>query len=117
VVDDHLDTAESLGLLLRLRSHDVEMAHSGEEAVEAAQAFRPEVVLLDIGLPGQDGYQVAMKLRQMSRTARALIVALTGYGQEEDRRRALAAGFDVHFVKPVAPETLFELVDRLPHRE
>lgn len=113
VVDDNADMAESLALLLRLRGHQVEVAHEGREALRTAAAFHPEAVLLDIGLPGLDGYQVATKLRRRRRTAQALIVALTGYGQEEDQRRSRAAGFDHHLVKPVAPQVLYELLARL----
>ena len=112
VVDDNMDTAESLSMLLRLQGHEVEVAHDGQEAIERANAFLPEVVLLDIGLPGLDGYQVAARLRERRRTAKALIVALTGYGQEEDRRRALRAGFDQHLTKPVPPQAIYELIAR-----
>src|SRR6202035_2007024 len=112
VVDDNVDSADSLAVLLRLRGHEVEVAHDGPEALRAAGAFEPEVVLLDIGLPGLDGYQVARQLRQERRTAGALIVALTGYGQEEDQRRARESGFDEHLTKPVAPETIYNLLAR-----
>jgi two-component system CheB/CheR fusion protein len=111
VVEDNLDTAESLTMLLRLRGHEVEVAHDGQQALVAAAAFEPEVVLLDIGLPGLDGYQVARNLRRRRGTAKALIVALTGYGQDEDQRRAHEAGFDHHLTKPVAPQAIYELLD------
>jgi CheY-like chemotaxis protein len=101
VVDDNLDAAESLVMLLGLDGHEVRMAHSGVEALEAAAVFRPEVVLLDIGLPGMDGYEVARRLREQNDGAETLLVAMTGYGQEEDRRRSRAAGFHRHLVKPV----------------
>ena len=112
VVDDNVDTAESLALLLRLRGHDVETAHDGTAALKKAGSFHPEVVLLDIGLPGLDGYQVAGRLRRRKRTAKALLVALTGYGQEEDQRLAREAGFDHHLTKPVDPLTIYELLAR-----
>jgi len=112
VVDDNVDTAQSLALLLRLKGHHVEVAHDGPAALETAAAFEPEVVLLDIGLPGLDGYEVARRLREETRLADALLVALTGYGQEEDRRRALYAGFDHHFTKPVDPTVLYKLIAR-----
>jgi two-component system CheB/CheR fusion protein len=111
VVDDNVDTAESMVLLLRMRGHEVQVAFSGPTALEAAAAFAPEVVLLDIGLPGLDGYEVARSLRQQRRTAKATLVALTGYGQEEDRRLAREAGFDHHLTKPVDPAVIYELVE------
>jgi two-component system CheB/CheR fusion protein len=110
VVDDNVDTAESLAVLLRMRGHRVEVAHEGQGALAIAAALHPEVVLLDIGLPGLDGYEVARRLRHRRPTSDALIVALTGYGQEGDQRRARAAGFDHHLVKPVAPETIYHLL-------
>ncbi len=107
-----MDTAESLALLLRLRGHDVETAHDGLAALKKAGSFHPEVVLLDIGLPGLDGYQVAGRLRRRRRTAKALLVALTGYGQEEDQRLSREAGFDHHLTKPVDPLIIYELLAR-----
>jgi two-component system CheB/CheR fusion protein len=94
-----------------MRGHEVQVAFSGPTALEAAAAFAPEVVLLDIGLPGLDGYEVARSLRQQRRTAKATLVALTGYGQEEDRRLAREAGFDHHLTKPVDPAVIYELVE------
>jgi len=111
VVDDNVDTAESMVLLLRMRGHEVQVAFSGPMALEVASAFEPEVVLLDIGLPGLDGYEVARSLRQQDRTAKAKLVALTGYGQEEDRRLAREAGFDHHLTKPVDPVVIYELLE------
>ncbi len=115
VVDDNVDVADSLAILLRLRGHEVDTAYDGPAALKRAGAFHPEVVLLDIGLPGLDGYQVASRLRRRRRTASALLVALTGYGQEEDQSRALAAGFDRHLIKPVDPRVIYELL-ALPAR-
>jgi two-component system, chemotaxis family, CheB/CheR fusion protein len=112
VVDDNVDTAESLALLLQLKGHEVAVAHDGQGALDVAAAFHPEAVLLDIGLPGLDGYQVASRLRQHHPTSTALIVALTGYGQEEDQRRAQEAGFDQHLIKPVAPQAIYDLLAR-----
>jgi CheY-like chemotaxis protein len=114
VVDDNVDAAESLALLLRLRGHEVEVAYDGAAALETAGAFHPEVVLLDIGLPGLDGYQVASRLRRRRRTAGALLVALTGYGQEEDQQRAREAGFNHHLTKPVDLPVLYELLAHPP---
>jgi len=110
VVDDNVDTAESMALLLRLKGHQVQVAHYGPAALETARSFEPEVVLLDIGLPGLDGYEVAKRLREEARLAKVLLVALTGYGQEEDRRRARRAGFDHHFTKPVDPTVLYQVI-------
>ena len=101
IVDDNADAAELLGALLEVDGHSVELAHDGRAAVSAAQAFGPDFVLLDIGLPGLDGYHVLQELRGMPGVAAATIVATTGYGREEDRTRCLAAGFDEHLTKPV----------------
>jgi PAS domain S-box-containing protein len=112
VVDDNRDAAESLAKFLALSGHDVRTAHDGKAALEAARAFRPEVVLLDIGLPGMDGYQVARRLREQEGERHAFLAALTGYGQEDDRRRSREAGFDAHLVKPTDPDDLLALVAR-----
>jgi PAS domain S-box-containing protein len=113
IVDDNADAADILAMLLRVGGHDVRTAHDGPAALETAAAFRPEVVLLDIGLPLMDGYQVARRLREQDGAKQALVVALTGYGQEEDRRRAEEAGFDAHLVKPTDPAALQRLVASL----
>ena len=110
VVDDNRDGAESLALLLRTGGHEVRTAHDGYEALEAARAFRPHIVFLDIGLPRMDGYEVARRLRKEPGMEKGLLVALTGYGQEEDRQKALAAGFNVHLVKPADIDTLQSIV-------
>jgi CheY-like chemotaxis protein len=110
-VDDNVDAAESLALLLRLAGHEVRVVHDGPAALETAQAYHPDAVLLDIGLPGMSGYEVAERLRAEPGGA-ALLVALTGYGRQEDRRRSQAAGFDVHLTKPVAPEELERVLER-----
>src|SRR5262249_16873854 len=106
VVDDNVDTAESLKMLLALDGHDVQLTYDGPAALRAADEFRPEVVLLDIGLPRMDGYQVAQHLRERLATEQVLLIALTGYGQDEDRRRSQEAGFHVHLVKPVDLDAL-----------
>ena len=101
VVDDNVDAAKSLArLLTRLYGQEVRVAHDGPAALAAAGEFRPEVVLLDIGLPGMDGYEVARRLRERPEFEETLLVALTGWGQEADRERSRAAGFDHHLVKP-----------------
>jgi PAS domain S-box-containing protein len=106
VVDDIVDVAESTGMLLRLGGHEVRLAHNGPEALQAAAEFRPDVVVLDIGLPGMSGYEVARRLRQRPEFLQTLLIAVTGYGQEEDRRRTEEAGFDRHLTKPVNPTAL-----------
>jgi PAS domain S-box-containing protein len=110
VVDDNVDAAESMATLLRLWGHQVRLAHNGPEALQAAGQCQPEVVVLDIGLPGMNGYEVARFLRQDPRFGQPLLVAVTGYGEEEDQRRSTEAGFDRHLVKPVAPEALRQVV-------
>jgi signal transduction histidine kinase len=105
VVDDNVDAADSLALLLQLDGHEVTLAYDGAAAVDEARRRRPEVVLLDIGLPGMDGYEVCRRLRADG-FADARIIAMTGYGQDRDRQRALEAGFDEHTVKPVEPALL-----------
>ena len=110
VVEDNVDAAESLASLLRLWNHDVSVVHDGRTALEAARLQQPEVVLLDIGLPGLDGYQVAQRLRDEVGLDHALLVAMTGYGQPEDRRRSHEAGIHHHFVKPVEPAVLRNLL-------
>ncbi|MCA9652832.1 MAG: response regulator [Myxococcales bacterium] len=110
VVDDNEDAAEMLALVLRKRGYEVELAFDGEEALRAADEHGSEIVLLDIGLPGIDGYEVARRLRASSRGPRRMLVALTGYGQPEDRERALEAGFDHHLVKPVGVDDLLRVL-------
>jgi CheY-like chemotaxis protein len=110
VVDDNADQALVLALLLRARGHEVRTAHSGPAALEESVAFRPQAVVLDIGLPGMDGYEVARRLRQLPELRGALLVALTGYAQEEDRRRAREAGFNQYLIKPVEPDVLYQAV-------
>jgi CheY-like chemotaxis protein len=101
VVDDNLDAARTLDTLLRMRGHEVRMAHTGQEALAVAAEFLPQVVLLDIGLPDMVGYEVARRLRRMPELGNVILIAQTGWGQDEDRRRSREAGFDAHLVKPV----------------
>ena len=105
VVDDNRDAADSLSRLLNLRGYDTSVCHEGEAALELAQRIEPHVILLDLGLPGMDGFEVCRRLRDQGRD-KAYIVAVTGYGQDEDRRRSREAGFDEHLVKPVDPDAL-----------
>jgi PAS domain S-box-containing protein len=110
VVDDNVDAAESSALLLRLSGHHVETAHDGPAALERVATFHPSIVLLDIGLPGLDGYEVARRLRSIPDNRSLLLVAITGYGQLSDKERAHAAGFDHHLTKPIDPALLEALV-------
>jgi two-component system CheB/CheR fusion protein len=113
VVDDNFDAAETLVMLLEMMGHEVKMANDGPEAIEVASRERPGVVLLDIGMPGMNGYDVARKLREQPETQGAVLVAMTGWGQEEDMKRSKEAGFDHHLVKPVEPSVLSKLLDRI----
>lgn len=113
VVEDNLDAAEAMASLLELGGHDVQVAHSGQEALGAAGAFRPELVLCDIGLPNMSGYEVAAKLRAQPEFAHIRLVAISGYGRDEDRARAREAGFDQHLTKPVEPDRLEALLESL----
>ncbi len=110
VVDDNKDAADSLAMLLRVWGHEVRTSHDGQSALKAARSYRPDIVLLDIGLPGLDGYEVAAELRKEFGEGEMLLVALTGYGQDEDRSRSARAGFNQHWVKPVDPEALQALL-------
>jgi signal transduction histidine kinase/ActR/RegA family two-component response regulator len=110
VVDDNEDAADTLACLMRLEGHTVEVAFDGATALSVAAQFQPKVVLLDIGMPGLDGYQVVRELRARETTKSAIIVALTGYGQPSDRKRAEAAGFDDHLTKPIDPSVLMALL-------
>jgi PAS domain S-box-containing protein len=113
VVDDNVDAADSIAMLLSLQGHEVRSVHGAHEALETAQSFHPDLVLLDIGLPGMDGYEVARRLRSQ-RIESMRIVAITGYGQPSDRDRTRAAGFDQHLVKPIDPDMLNVLVGSMP---
>ena len=114
VVDDNRDAASSLARLLQLAGHETRLAHDGVEAVTAAAAFKPDVALLDIGLPELNGYDAAQAIRAQPSGMDIVLVALTGWGQEEDRRRSKSAGFDVHMVKPVDYPALTKLLASLP---
>jgi CheY-like chemotaxis protein/two-component sensor histidine kinase len=110
VVDDNRDAADSLLVLLQFDGHDVRVAYTGEDALQVAREFEPDVVLLDLGLPDLSGFDVAESLRQDARTAAAQIIALTGWGHDEHRRRARDSGIDHHLTKPVDPEHLARLI-------
>jgi PAS domain S-box-containing protein len=110
LVDDMADATDLLGLLLRMWGHEVQVAYTGPAGLEAAEAFRPDVVLLDIRLPGMSGYEVARHIRERARGKEPLLVAMTGYGQDADRRKAREAGFDHHLVKPIHPDAVQALL-------
>ena len=111
LADDNADFVDSLGQLLSARGHDVRIAYDGAEAVSVARDFRPEIAFLDIGMPKVHGYEVARRLRAEPRTARCMLVAVTGWGQESDRARAREAGFDRHLVKPVDPTEIEAILE------
>jgi CheY-like chemotaxis protein len=112
LIEDNADAREALRVLLELDGYDVEAAGDGPQGIEIARAKRPAVALVDIGLPGIDGYEVARRLRALP-APRCSLVALTGYSDPDDRRRAEEAGFDAHVVKPVDPDELTRLLTRL----
>jgi len=110
VADDNLDSASSLSLMLQMMGNDVRVANDGLEALAVAESFHPDAIFLDIGMPGLNGYEVCRKLRDNGAAAGAMVVALTGWGQQEDRRRSQEFGFDHHLVKPVEPSVLEALL-------
>jgi signal transduction histidine kinase/ActR/RegA family two-component response regulator len=112
VVDDNRDAADALGLLIQLHGHEVRIAYGGREALETGPVFEPQIVLLDLGMPDFDGYDTARQLRQERWGRRAMVVALTGWGQAQDRRRTAEAGFDLHLVKPVGDTELVSALAR-----
>ena len=109
VADDDVDGAETLAILLRVSGHDVQVAHDGPSTLKIAADFLPEVVFLDVGMPGMDGFETARQLRESAKFDKAVLVALTGYGREEDRQRAAQAGFDHFLVKPTPPNVLMDI--------
>lgn len=111
IIDDNVDAAKSLSFLLSLDGHQLATAHNGPDGLEMAQRFHPDVILLDIGLPGMNGYEVARQIRQSETIKDVLLVALTGWGQEEDRKQSKEAGFDHHLVKPVEPDVLTRILN------
>jgi CheY-like chemotaxis protein len=113
VVDDNRDAADSCAMLLELSGHRVRTAYNGTQALQLGENLLPHVVLLDIGLPDLNGYEVARRIRATPWGAKLPLVAVTGWGKEEDRERAFAAGFDHHLTKPVAPEAVASLVTSL----
>lgn len=112
VVDDDPDGATTLSMLLELAGFEAASAHDGPSALRAAIAFRPDAIVLDIGLPGLDGYQVARHIRSSPELKGIVLIALTGHGRDADRERSSQAGFDHHFVKPTDPNTLCDVLSR-----
>ncbi|HEX6900632.1 MAG TPA: ATP-binding protein [Thermoanaerobaculia bacterium] len=117
VVDDNRDSAVSLAMLLEIGGHEVTAAYDGQEALDKAAELRPEVVLMDLGMPKLNGYDAAVRIRQQPWGERMILIAVTGWGQEEDRRRTSQAGFDGHLVKPVDYAAVVKLLDSLPARQ
>ena len=109
VVDNEI-SAQSVARVLAIWNHDVQICHDGFSALEQARTFKPEIVLSDISLPRMDGYRLAHELRLLPGLERIRLIAVSGYGQAEDQRRSLEAGFELHLLKPVAPETLAEIL-------
>jgi CheY-like chemotaxis protein len=113
IVDDNEDSAMTLSVLFEMSGDETQTANDGLKAIAAAEAFRPDVALLDIGLPGLNGYEVAQAIRAQPWGATMVLIALTGWGQDEDRKKSKAAGFDAHMVKPVDHEALLKLLNEL----
>jgi CheY-like chemotaxis protein len=110
IADDNRDAAESLAMLLRMDGHEVSVAHDGAEALGVVAAVRPHMAVLDIGMPGMNGYEVAQSIRTGPQSGPIVLVALTGWGQAQDLERAKAAGFDHHLVKPAEPGAVRSLL-------
>jgi len=113
VVDDNPDAALSMAMMLSMMGHETRTAHDGEAAVTTAEEFRPQVILLDIGLPKLNGYEVAQRIRGQEWGAEMFLVAITGWGQDEDRRRSDDVGMNLHMVKPVEPDALDRVLAEL----
>jgi CheY-like chemotaxis protein len=111
VADDNADSAESFAMLLSFSGHEVRVAHDGEEALNALREFRPDVAFLDIGMPGMTGYEVAQAVRAEPWGHEMKLIAVTGWGQPDDRLRARSAGFDRHLIKPIDPAEVDRLLD------
>ncbi len=113
VADDNTDAAESLALVLQSAGHTVHVSYDGAAAVEAMHSFSPEIAVLDIGMPRLNGYDAARQIRTLPGGTDCVLVALSGWGQSDDKRRAREAGFDEHLTKPVDPESLLQVIARL----
>ena len=110
IADDNIDAAESLQLWLEMAGHEVHTASTGPGALQAAESLQPEVALLDLGMPGMSGLDVARRIREAPWGARMILIALTGWGEEEDRQRTKEAGFNHHLTKPVPPDEIEKLI-------
>ena len=110
VADDNLDASETLALLLRFDGYEVHVAHDGLEAIELFERLQPDVAILDIGMPGLSGHEVAQRIRAHNTGRPVTLIALTGWGQKADKERAAESGFDFHFTKPVEPTQLSEVI-------
>ena len=113
VVDDNIDAARSLALLLKFHGLEVHTAHDGLDAIQSAERVAPDLIFLDIGMPKMNGYDACRAIRNRFGPNEIAIIALTGWGQDEDRRKSKEAGFDAHLVKPVAPTTLLNVLAEL----
>jgi CheY-like chemotaxis protein len=113
IVDDNVDAASTLSMLLRSDTHQIETAYSGREALKTVIAFMPDIVFLDIGMPEMDGYEVARAIRGMPEAGNPVLVALTGWGGENDRRRSQEVGFNEHLTKPADVSVIYATLDRL----
>jgi CheY-like chemotaxis protein len=113
VADDNEDSLASMALMIKILGNDVRTAADGIEAIEMAESFRPSLILLDIGMPKLNGYDVCRRIREQTWGADVVIVALTGYGQEDDKRQAKEAGFNRHLVKPVGLDAIRKLLDEM----
>ena len=113
VVDDNADSADMVALTLQMSGHEARAAYSGQAALQIVVEYQPDFVLLDIGMPEMNGYEVARRLRQLAPTKNAWLIAITGYGQDTDRQLTQEAGFDYHLVKPIDPDKLEEVLTKL----
>jgi len=113
VADDNRDVVESFQIMLRILGHEVQTALDGEEALEKAEQFRPDVIVLDVGMPILDGYETASRIRQLPWSRDVVLIAVTGWGNDKDKLKSAAAGFDVHLVKPVDATTILEALDQM----
>jgi CheY-like chemotaxis protein len=113
--DDNRDVVESFHMMLQVLGHEVETALDGMEALRKADDFRPQVVVLDVGMPRLDGYETAKRIRQRAWARDVVLIAVTGWGNEKDKLRAAEAGFDVHLVKPVDATTILDVLDQMDH--
>jgi len=113
VVDDNRDAAMSLSMLVELLGYETQTAYDGQEALDVAEQFTPDVVLLDLGMPRMDGFEACRRMRERPWGSRVAVIAVTGWGQAEDQRRTEAAGFDRHLLKPVAADLMVEMLAKL----